>query len=544
MVADPAVSEPWATITAMEMLTDDEARLLAPYVSNTTSDVFAIHGLPEAVKAGLFARYSRSTKGLRRLLLDEFADVLDPTLTPDMDEGDSARNLLDRVVVQYGDDSVAAGGGAHAAVEGASNLLAKQLEWGRLAAYLEKSTRYVPYDDKVNGRYRYVRPREIVDGPHLAEYERVLDCVFDIYASLIEPLQTMFRARHPKDRDTSDVAYRNTIRAKALDTVRGLLPAATATNVGIFASGQAWENALLRMRGHGLAEVRDTGDALLGELRTVIPSFLRRVDMPDRGSVWTDYLASLPRIAKAIHDREIRPTFGPERSGRPGVRLVAHSPDGADIDVIVGLLYGVSDLPEEELRFAVARMPATQRADLLKQLAGNRANRRHKPGRGLERAWYRFEIVSDYGAFRDLQRHRMCTIDWQLLSPVHGHTVPDDITELGGDHANAYKRTLWAQADLYRTLAATHGPEVAQYAVGFAYNLRYTIQINARALMFMLELRTQPQGHPSYRRVCQEMHRLVDGVTPSIAAIMRYVDHRDYELERLHAERRSATRSG
>jgi thymidylate synthase ThyX len=526
----------------MEMLTADEARLIGPYVSNTTGGVFAIHGLPEAVKAGLFARYSRSTKGLRRLLLDEFADVLDPDRTDDLDEGDRARELLDRVVVQFGDDSVAAGGGAHAAVEGASNLLAKQLEWGRLAAYLEKSTRYVPYTDRVDGRYRYVRPQEIVDGPHLVEYERVLDGVFDIYAGLIDPLQDMYRARHPQDRATSDVAYRNTIRAKALDTARGLLPAATSTNVGIFASGQAWENALMRMRGHELAEVRDTGDALLGELRTVIPSFLRRIDMPDRGIVWTDYLASLPRIAKDIHDREIRPTFGPERPGRPGVRLVAHSPDGADIDVIVGLLYGVSDLPEDELRFAVARMPTVQRADLLKQLAGNRTNRRHKPGRGLERAWYRFEVVSDYGAFRDLQRHRMATIDWQPLSPVHGYTIPDDITDLGGDHVHAYKRALWAQADLHRRLASTHGPEVAQYAVGFAYNLRYSIQINARALMFMLELRTQPQGHPSYRRVCHEMHRLVDGVTPSIAAIMRYVDHRDYELERLNAERRTAAR--
>lgn len=526
-----------------DILTDAERRTLAPYVSNTDRGVFAIHGLPEAVKAGLFARYSRSTKGLRRLLLDEFSDVLDPDRPADLDEGDRARTLLDRVVVQFGDDSVAAGGGAHAAVEGASNLLAKQLEWGRLAAYLEKSTRYVAYDDKVDGRYRYVRPPEIADGPHLAEYERVLDNVFEIYSGLIGPLEDMYRSRHPQDAQTSDVAYRNTIRAKALDTIRGLLPAATATNVGIFASGQAWENALMRLRGHGLAEVRTTGDALLGELRTVIPSFLRRVDMPDRGNVWTDYLASLRTIAKDVHTSEIRPTFSAGRPGQPGVRLVAHGPDGADIDVIVGLLYGVSDLPEDELRFAVARMPAGQRTDLLTRLAGDRANRRHKPGRGLERAWYRFEVVSDYGAFRDLQRHRMCTIDWQLLTPAHGHTIPDDIHDLGSDHINAYKRALWSQADLYKTLVGTHGPEVAQYAIGFAYNLRYNVHINARAAMFMLELRTQPQGHPSYRKVCQDMHRLICGVTPSIGELMTHVDHRDYALERLDAERRTATKA-
>ena len=513
--------------------TPDEAARLAPYVSNVDRPVFALANLPEVVKGAMFARYSRSPKSLRRLLLDEFADAMtaaDQAVATD--EGSKAAALYDRVFLQYGDDSVAQLGGAHLAVEGASNLLTKQLEWGRLAAYLEQSTRYIPYDDQPDGRYRYHRPAEVMAGPHAERYVTELDAMFATYGSLIEPLQAWAREAFPQDAQTSDVAYRNTIRAKALDSIRGMLPAATTSNVGIFASGQAYENMLLRMAGHDLAEVRDAATAMLAELRTVIPSFLRRVDLPDRGVAWTAYLREA-RATAAGHAARLVPAGADDTDE---VVLVAHGPEDAEVDLVTGILHPHTGRSEATVREVVEGLHADERRQVVLDHLGDRRNRRHRPGRAFERPWYRFEVCSDYGAFRDLQRHRMMTIDWQLLSPANGWDMPQEVAAAG--QAGPYTEVMERQAALHGLLAEAHGPAVAQYAVGFGWRMRYTMHMNARAAMQMLELRTTPQGHPAYRRVCQRMHDLIAEVHPLVAECMGFVDHSTGELERLESERR------
>ncbi len=515
-------------------LTDDERRLLAPHVSTTEGPVFALVGLPEVVKGAMFARYSRSPKSLRRLLLDEFADALTGDAGTAADEGSRAAALYDRVFLQYGDDSVAQLGGAHLAVEGASNLLTKQLEWGRLAAYLEQSTRYIPYDDRPGGRYRYHRPAEVMAGPHAARYVADLDLVFERYAAMIEPLQAWARERFPQDAATSDVAYRNTIRAKALDSLRGLLPAATTSNVGIFASGQAYENMLLRMAGHDLAEVRDAAAAMLTELRAVIPSFLTRVDLPDRGQAWTAYLRDIRTAARDAAAEVAGDAL--TAAAEPSVDLVAHGPADVEVDLVTGILAEHTDLSEVALRDRVAALPAAERHTIVTAHVGDRANRRHRPGRAFERPWYRFDVVSDYGAFRDLQRHRMATITWQLLTPRHGYDVPPEVVEAG--LTARYDEVMERQAALHAALLDAHGPVVAQYAVGFGWRMRYSMQLNARAAMQVIELRTTPQGHPSYRWICQRMHDRIAEVHPVVAAAMTFADHSTGELERLESERR------
>ena len=535
------------------MPTDDaftpaERELLARHVTNVDRPVFALTGLPEVVKGALFARYSRSRKSLRRLLLDEFAGDLPPRdLLPgatvgaaaEEDDGSSrAERLYERVFVEYGDDSVAQLGGAHVAVEQASNLLTKQLEWGRLAAYLEQSTRYIPYDDKPGGRYRYHRDADVMASPHARAYEAELDAIFDSYAALLPKVRTWAERRYPRDPDTSERAYRATITAKVCDTLRGLLPAATTSNVGIFASGQAYEQLLLRLRASELAEARATGDALLAELRAVIPSFLTRVDRPDRGGVWSQYLADTRTATRAVADELVG---GVPARPADEVELVAFSPD-AEVDLVTGMLYPHSSLPEAQLRDLVADMRPDERVRVVRAYAGERTNRRHKPGRALERVWYRFDVCSDYGSFRDLQRHRMLTIEWQDLSPRHGYDTPPEVAEAGVEdewHA-ALERSAGLWERLHRDL-----PVQSQYAVAFAYRLRYSMQLNARAAMQMLELRTTPQGHPSYRRVTQRMHRLIaeEAGHPAVAELMTFVDHGDgTDLERLAAERASDAR--
>src|SRR5712692_2931768 len=283
--------------------TREERAALAPYVSNLDGPVFALVNLPEVVKGALFARYSRSPKSLRRLFVDEFlgAGALEAAAgaggTREAAGTQRAEQLYERVFVEYGDDSVAQLGGVHLACESASNILTKVLEWGRLMAYLEQSTRYIPYDDRPDGRYRYHVPAELT-GALRERYVATLDRAFDVYRAWLVRMRAFYEARHPREAGESDAVYRMTIRAKVLDTLRGLLPAATISNVGIYGTGQAYEQLLLRMRAHPLAEARACADLMLVELRKVIPAFLRRVDLPDRGGAWSAYLAETRRAAE------------------------------------------------------------------------------------------------------------------------------------------------------------------------------------------------------------------------------------------------------
>ena len=241
----------WGVYPA-ENFTDDEAAILRPYFTNLDRPVFALVNLPEVVKGALFARYSRTHKSLRRLFLDEFVADLDLTgdLTVDATIGlKRAEELYDRVFLEYGDDSVAQLGGVHLACEQSSNLLTKILEWGRLMAYLEQSTRYIPYDAKLDGRYRYYRDTAVLASRDLAwRYIADMDAQFDAYAELLPQLTDWARERYPKEPGDSDFVYKQTIKAKACDAVRGILPAATLSNVGIYGTGQGFEALLLRMR--------------------------------------------------------------------------------------------------------------------------------------------------------------------------------------------------------------------------------------------------------------------------------------------------------
>jgi len=523
-----------------EEFTEEEAAVLRPYFSNLRGPVFALVNLPEVVKGALFARYSRSSKSLRRLFLDEFVGNLDLTgdLTVDATIGlRRAEELYERVFLEYGDDSVAQLGGVHLACEQASNLLTKILEWGRLMSYLEQSTRYIPYDARLGGRYRYWRDPAITSSPVGARYVADMDALFDTYRTLLPAMLEWARERYPKEPGDSDFVYKQTIKAKACDAIRGILPAATLSNVGIYGSGQGFEALLLRMRAHPLPEARQYADLMLHELRKVIPSFLSRVDRPERGVAWSRYLED---IRADVADVAYR-IFGAEPpEPRPPVTLTDFDPEGED-KVLAAVCYPYTNLPEDQVLARVRRLGTDEKAAILRAAVGERTNRRHKPGRGFERTSYRFDVLADYGAFRDLQRHRLMTIEWQALTPQHGYEVPDAVTEAG--LAAHFDDAMERSASLYDALAP-HFPEHAPYAVSLAYRIRFVMQMNAREAFHLLELRSSPQGHPAYRRVAQEMHRLIaeEAGHHAIAAAMRFVDHGTYDLERLESERAAEQR--
>jgi len=526
------------SVAPAETFTRDELTALAPYFTNLEGPVFALINLPEVVKGALFARYSRSAKSLRRLFLDEFLDQVEPAPAAGAVGVKRAEELYERVFNEYGDDSVAQLGGVHLACESASNILTKVLEWGRLMAYLEQSTRYIPYTDRPGGRWRYHVPAEL-DGSLLRQrYVEVLDRAFGTYAGLIEPMRGYFSQKYPKSPGESDNVYRMTIRAKALDTLRGLLPAATQSNVGIYGTGQAYEALLLRMRADPLSEVRAYADLMLAELRKVIPAFLRRVDRPDRGGVWSRYLAETRQATETVATKLLS---GVEPEPRAEVTLTDYDPDG-EIKVVAAALYAVSGLPDDQLLTRARSMTVEERAAVLKAYVGERRNRRHKPGRAFERTSYRFDVLGDYGAFRDLQRHRLLTLEWQPLSPRHGYIMPEAIEEAGV--SNEWRRVMEDSADLYEALGAEGLGLIAPYAVAMAYRVRFYMHLNAREAMHMIELRTTPQGHPAYRRICQAMHRLIaaEAGHRALAEAMAHVDHSAVELERLEAERAAERR--
>jgi len=533
----------------VESFSESERAALTPHFTNLDSPVFALVNLPETVKGAMFARYSRYQGTLRRLYLDEFAqdaegdkDSKDSASMPnpsraafDGAEGERARKLYERIFLGYGDDSVAQLGGAHVACEWVSNVMTKVLQRGRLAAYLEQSTRYIPYDTPIEGTsaYRYWRDPSL--GP---EYETAMDALFHTYSESLPRVREWAAERFPRGEHEAESAHARSINAKALDLLRGLLPAASLSHVGMFASGQAYEQLILRCLASPLPEARDYGRMVLNELKAVIPSFLTRVERPERGGEWVSFLEERADAAERWAGRLglDRTRGGTAADDGPSVKLL--SVEGSEDDLISALLFESASVSEHEAQRAVHALPPDERGLMLSELMGERRNRRHRPGRGLEALRYRFEVVSDYGAFRDLQRHRMLTIQWQRLSPDLGAGVPQELEEAGvADH---YRGALECSAAEHARIVDSGAPELALYALCLGYRIRYVLDMNAREAMQLIELRSGREGHPGYRAVAHELHAQIAEVHPSVAAAMTHVD-RDVEprLERILSEIRT-----
>ncbi|MGO9754877.1 MAG: FAD-dependent thymidylate synthase [Solirubrobacteraceae bacterium] len=521
----------------IETFTEAERERLRGHFSDLQSPVFALVNLPETVKGALFARYSRYQGTLRRLFLDEFADDIDSGREAwDVAEGERAAALYERVFVGYGDDSVAQLGGAHVACEWVSNVLTKILQRPRLGSYLEQSTRYIAYDTPLPqppGGYRYYRDAAL--GP---QYTHAMDELFSVYSALLPRVSAWAAERFPPADGEPAAGHARAIRAKALDLVRGLLPASSLSHVGIFASGQTYEQLILHLLAHPLAEARSYGQMIFDAVRAVMPSFVARVQRPDRGGEWISYLEARAQAGERWGAR-----LGIDRPstdlGGPSVRLLRV--EGSEDDLLAALLFESASCPEEIVRAALAELRADARVALLTDLVGVRSNRRHRPGRGFEALRYRFEIVSDYGAFRDLQRHRMLTVQWQALSPALGADVPEQIALAGcGDH---YRRALDVSGAEYERLARAGLRSCAPYALCLGYRIRYILDLNAREAMHLIELRSGREGHPSYRSIAHEMHAQIAAVHPAVAAAMTHVDgETGVRLERIAAEARASRR--
>ena len=504
-------------------ITQEGKQFLDQAVTNSDGNVYAFSDkLSPTTIAAAMARLSRRADDMRITILDEFAE------TAGKDE-----KLLQRVITAYGDDSVQQLIGQHIVVENASNLLTKKLEWGRLAAYLEQSTRYIYFDEKdQNGQYRYYVPEHFSQEVK-TEYTKALDAVFDIYSDIVHELTEYVAQNSSTPAEERDGAWKGAIRAQACDAVRPILPVATKATVGIYASGQALESLIMHLQSDELPEARIVGQQILDEARKIIPTFLERADKPDRGGASIAYRANTYQGVKKLAN-ELLPQSHADQA--EAVQLTAVWPRN-EIDLVPDMLYEHSSLPLKTIEEQVQQWEYDKKIQVFTAYIGERLNRRHKPGRALEKAHYSFDLVCDYGIFRDMQRHRIVDdLEWQFLTPRYGYEIPTLVEDAG--LADRFEQAFDISLGLYSYLQAQGLDLEAQYATLLGHKMRWKITYNAREAFHLHELRTSPQGHPGYRKLTQQMHDAVAKVHPMLADFMKFVNQgEDEELTRLAAEK-------
>jgi thymidylate synthase ThyX len=526
---------------------DREKSILDQHFSNTDKHVFAIITPRQVDRGALMSRYSRSDKTMRKIFLDEF--ITNPN---------RGKEFYSKILSEYGDDSVAELGEAQLAVEWISNIAAKKIEDGRIGlSYLEKSSRYIPFDKKVGNKYNYYRDERILKSKYADLYIESCDNAFDVYSKSIDLMQKYISEIEPiddfvyfdsisisekpfskltnkQDIESAKKVYRSTVRSRALDILRNLLPAATLTNLGITGNGRAFEYLLTKLYCSELTELRNLANLLNSELDCVIPSFIKRVN-EKHGKSLQLFITNTNREISKLTDNylgNLQPDYSPQ-----DVRLIDYT-DSKDalVKVVSAILY---ENAHGQSLYDIIKLVKSFTQEKIKEIifayTKFRGNRRHRPGRAFEMVEYLFEMFTNFGMFRDLHRHRILTIERQLLSTKHGYDIPKEVIYSGIE--KDFKDCMYLSDNVYRNLAKTM-PYEAQYAVNFAYKYPYFIKINLRELYHMVELRTIAQGHPDYRYICQEIYKKVNDVHPLLTKGMKFVDLNRYELGRFETEKR------
>ncbi len=504
-------------------ITDAGKALLSKSLTNTEGNVYAFNeNISPVTVAAAMARLSRRGDDMRITLLDEF-----------INKADKDKGLLKRVITAYGDDSVQQLVGQHVVVENASNLLTKKLEWGRLASYLEQSTRYIYFDQKdQNGNYRYHIPKHF-DSNTKSIYISSMNRIFDLYSMIVHKLTDYVREKSTVPPDARDIAWKGATRAQACDAARPLLPVATTATVGIFASGQALESLIMHLLSDELPEARTVGQQILDESRKVLPTFLERADKPDRGGATIAYMSNTKRSVKDLVGNLLQDSYSNDLQA---VTLSNYWPKN-ELDIVPEIIYEHSNLSLQEIKSQVNSLSYDQRTNIFSTYVGERLNRRHRPGRALEIPHYSWDIVCDYGIFRDLQRHRIVDdLEWQALTPRFGYEIPELIESAG--LVDVFEECFSISLELYSLLQGNNYTTEAQYATLLGHKMRWKVTYNAREAFHLHELRTTPQGHPGYRKLVKEMHDKLCEVHPMLGQAMKFVNQgEDPELTRLASER-------
>ncbi len=524
---------------------NSEREILLKHFSNVDDSVFALITPKQVDRGALMSRYSRTDKSMRRIFIDEF-----------LQNENRGEEFYNRILLEYGDDSVAELGEAQIAIEGLSNIAVQKIEDRRLGlSYLEKSTRYVKWDKKVNGEYKFHRESTIMSSKFADQYLEACNLDFDVYSRNLDSMISYVRERDPiekyKFKDSSGVEkyfsklieesdiksatriYNAVTKAKALDILRGLLPASTLTNVGITGNGRAFEYLLTILFSSNLEEERALAEKIKRELDTVIKAFVRRSN-DNYGKLLQQYLRKIKTTAALHTKKHLKNT----KTKNFQVDLIDYDTEkNASDKIISAILYEQSPgMPYRTILSNVKRIKPKAKGEIIKSFAKIRKNRRHRPPRAFELTEYTFDLLTNFGMFRDFHRHRALTLERQLLTTDHGFSVPREVSEIGFE--KDYRDCMSKTREVF-TLMRKRMPEQAQYVVNFAFNYPYFIHLNLREACHLIELRTVPQGHSDYRKVAQQMFRSIRKVHPSLSSILKYVDLKQYELERFQSEKKT-----
>ena len=523
-----------------------EKKTLSDHFSNTEDNVFAIITPRQVDRGALMSRYSRTDKSMRRIFLDEF-----------LKNKNRGEEFYDRVLLEYGDDSVAELGEAQIAIEGLSNIAVKKIEDRRIGlSYLEKSSRYVTWNKKENGKYRFYRDEKIMNSKFANEYEDSCNFSFETYSNNIEPMIQYIREKYPiekysfkdstdkkeklfsklkneSDIKSANMIYKGSTKAKALDILRGLLPSSTLTNVGITGNGRAFEYLLTILGSSELDEEQKLASKIKKELDTTIKSFVRRAD-DKYGKAFQKYLKDVKNKSKTITLKEIKsnPKVGTI------TKIVDYETEKQALDkIITSIMYEQSPSTSyQNIMQQVKKMSKSKKIKIINEFTKIRTNRRHRPSRAFENTYYTFDLCNNFGMFRDFHRHRALTLERQLLTTDHGYVLPNEIKILGLE--KDFKECMNNTKNTFEKIRNKF-PEQSQYVVNFAYNYPYFMKLNLREACHLIELRTIPQGHIDYRRVAQNMYNQINKVHPNLSKIMKFVDLKEYDLERFEAEKRT-----
>jgi thymidylate synthase ThyX len=523
--------EPLATESEEYLINDNGIKTIASsgidflnkIITNTDGNIYAIKDTFSTVTiAAAMARLSRRGDNLRVTLLDEFSDKLE-----------ADQKLLKRVISEYGDDSVQQLSGHHLVIEGASNLLTKKLEWGRLASYLEQSTIYIDYDRKTDkGEYNYFIPKEL-DPATKRKYRQTLNKIYDNYSYIAKELTNYLKKTSKVLQKQRDSAWRSAIKAQACDLARSVLPVAAKSTVGIYGSAQAIDSLITHLISDDLVEAKVAGKEILDNMRQIAAVFYEHADDPMKGGANIAYRIDTNLAINKLAMKKLKNGFSTDLAA---VTLVDHYPKN-EIDLVPYMLYEHADLSLLELKKEVDNWSYKEKTDLFDTYMGKRLNRRHKPGRALEMARYSWDIVCDYGIFRDLQRHRMVeNLVWQDLTPRYGYDTPKIIED--ANLVDKFEDCFDLSLLLYSQMKLKGYDKQSQYVTLFGHKMRWQVTYNAREAFHIHELRTSPQGHPAYRKLVLEMHKKLSEVHPLLGNAMNFVNtNEDLRLSRLAAER-------
>lgn len=549
--------------------------LARPFLLSPESNVTAVDGRKLSGLVGaMLARQSRAPGTVIDVLVKEFL-VTDEAEAKELGVSigglrvGKLDQLIERILIQYGDDSVQELESATVLFNSVSNLAAKAIEDRRLGAYIEQSSRYVLYTerDPVTGNWFYYRDPAIMQSALGERYVSTMDRCFDLYARLAEALQTEYQRQKPietaayaikpndsvkyrldelddeKQRKEFKRTYTFDIRTRACDTARIVMPAATLTNLAMAANGRTFEHLLKRLYSSGQSEFIDIAKRLHETLNRVIPKYVKRAN-PDGEAFWMATDEAIREDIKARFPEWMQPEPAGEEVTVHALPRLFSNDANATRHLLAGVYFPYVCCSYDRI---VKTLEAVSDADivhLLSRAVGDRKTRRDRAPRGFEHGYdLNAEIVTDFGVFRDLHRHRMCTLLWQRPNPHLGFTVPEDIEAIGmGEECRIVEAEVRA---LYDDLAKTLGPAFAEYVVLFGHKLRAWFGMNFRESQHLLELRTVPQGHPNYRRVCQKIARAMFAQAPWIKEIglLKFVDFEDYAWARADAEARQSQKA-